>query len=254
MRKNFKKIFIYIICTIIFMVSFTGCSIVENDEEKTIKDKTNEEIKYLEDEILTIVNKYAKGEYYIENTNQENINNVEEDNMQNASQVMLNWDEINKTTNKINETLDTILLDLSEIEISNDDLINFRNQVNNLSIAVANQDETVLLQECSILYSLLPTYLEKYSNDKNKVDIMQLKSLVLSSFIYANLQDWENAKSTIDMAETKYKQMMDNIEYMKEYSYNLNKVYILVEEIKSSINQQQLDLSKIKYINFIEKI
>ena len=48
--------------------------------------------------------------------------------------------------------------------------------------------------------------------------------------------------------------MSDNLEYMKEYSYSLNKIYILVEEFKNAVDLEQADLAKIKYINFIEKI
>ena len=46
---------------------------------------------------------------------------------------------------------------------------------------------------------------------------------------------------------------MDDVNYMREYSYNLNKVYVLLEEFKNVIDAEQNSLSKIKYINFIEK-
>ena len=47
--------------------------------------------------------------------------------------------------------------------------------------------------------------------------------------------------------------MADNLDYMKEYSYNLNKTYVLVEEFKNAVDAEQAELSKTKYINFIEK-
>ena len=52
--------------------------------------------------------------------------------------------------------------------------------------------------------------------------------------------------------ENKYKEMMDDIDYMKEYKYNLNKVYILLGELKNSIYSEEINLSKMKYINFEE--
>ena len=48
--------------------------------------------------------------------------------------------------------------------------------------------------------------------------------------------------------------MMDDVDYMKEYAHNLNRVYILIGEMKKSIELEELELTKIKYINFIEKI
>lgn len=261
MVKKVSKNLICIFLLITFVFSLTGCSLQNNVENKTIEDKTNEEISYLEDEILTIANKYAKGEYDAkqgegektnEEENQTEDNKAEDDKTEEPKQ--LNWDDISKSTIKINDSLDTIILDLTEIEISNDDLVNFRNHVNNLNIAATNKDERMLLEEISILYSLLPTYEEKYSNNKNKINIMKFKSLVLASFIYTNLLDWDNAKNTIVSAENKYKEMMDDVDYMKEYSHNLNKIYILLEEFKTAVDSEQLELAKIKYIEFIENI
>ena len=233
MINQIKKIIMYVIIGIFILFSFTGCSL-DSQDGKTINDKTKEEISYLEDEILTIINRYAKKEYNNENG--------------------INWEEIANDVQKLNNSLDTILLDLSEVKISNEDLIMFRNETNNLNIAITNNNESEMIQRCNYLYSLLPTYLDKVSDNKNDVNIMKLKSLVISSYVQANFLDWENAKSTILLAEDKYKEMIDDIDYMKEYSYNLNKVYILVEETKNAIELEELDLTRIKYINFIEKI
>lgn len=215
------------------MIFLTGCSLGE-DEVKTITDKTTEEIDYLEDEILTVTNKYIKGEY------------SENDNIK--------WEDINNDAQKINNVLDTIMLDLSEVNISNEEIINFRNEVNNLMIAIGSKDKYTFMQKLSYLYSLLPNYLEKYSGDKNKINIMKLKSLVLSGMVYSNSLEWDQAKTTMGLAETKYKEMMDDVDYMKEYSYNLNKIYILLEEFKNSVDIEELELVRQKYINFIEKI
>lgn len=232
-NKKIEMVLSYIILVSLCIIFLTGCTI-KNDEEKNIKDKTNEEISYLEDEIFTVVNKYIKDEY------------TEDD--------KIKWEDMNKDVQKINNSLDTIMLDLSEVDISNDELINFRNQVNDVSIAINNEDANNFMQKVSYLYSLLPNYLEKYSEEKNKINIMKLKSLVLSSLSYANSLQWGEAKNTVGLAESKYKEMMDDVDYMKEYSYNLNKVYILLGEFKNAVEIEELELCKQKYINFIEKV
>ena len=228
-KENFK--FIFLISFLIFLL--TDCSLKEKNQ-KTIQDKTNEEISYIEDEIFTIVNKYIRGEY-------------------NDDTGGIKWDDVNKEVQNLNSVLDTIMLDLSELEITNDELVNLRNEVNNLSISVTNKDDYNLLQKSSYIYSLLPTYMEKYSQDKNKIDNMKLKSLVLSALVQANFLEWDTAKNTALLVENKYKEMMDNVDYMKEYSYNLNKTYILIGEFKNAIDLEEVELTKQKYINFIDK-
>lgn len=228
--KDFIKYFLFIM---IMLVIFTGCS-MNNEDNKDIKAKTTEELTYLEDEVFTIVNKYTKGEYIKDDT--------------------LNWEEITKEVQKFNSSLDVLVSDLSEVKVSNDDILAMRNAVNDIIISCGNKDEKLLLQRISYFYSLLPDYLEKYSDNKNKIDIMKLKGLVLSSFVQVDSLNWDEAKNTIGLAESKYKEMMNDIDYMKEYSYNLNKVYILLEEMKNAIELEEVELTKVKYINFIEKI
>lgn len=233
MLKRKREFSIYVVIVILSIICFTGCSI-NRDAPKSIEEKTDEEIGYVEDEILNLANRYAKKEYIKDGG--------------------LDWETIQKDTENLNNSLDTIVLDLSETKISNEDLVNFRNELNNVNIAISQKNENEFMQRCSYMYSLLPTYLEKYSSNKNEINNMKLKSLVLSSFVQSNFLDWENAKTTIGLAETKYKEMMDDVDYMKEYSYNLNKIYVLLEELKNAIDIEQVDLSRIKYINFIEKI
>ena len=55
-------------------------------------------------------------------------------------------------------------------------------------------------------------------------------------------------------AENKYRTMMDDVDYIKEYSYNLNKVFVLIGELKNAIELEEIELTKVKYINFIEKV
>lgn len=231
MRKNFFTEYILFIFLILFIL--TGCSRNNENSKKDLKDKVDEEISFLEDKTFTITNKYAKGEYLIDGS--------------------LQWKDISKEVEEISISIDTIIQDLSELDVSNEDILALRNEVNSLIISAGNKDEYNLLQKASNLYSLLPNYMEKYSEDKNKIDIMKLKGLVLTSYIQANSLEWNLSKDTIILAEAKYNEMMNNIDYMKEYSNSLNKVYVLLEELKNAIELQEIELTKVKFINFIEK-
>ena len=231
MRKKFFIEYILFIFFILFIL--TGCSRNNENSKKNLKDKVNEEISFLEDKTFTITNKYAKGEYLIDGS--------------------LQWKDISKEVEESSVSIDAIIQDSSELDVSNEDILALRNEVNSLIISAGNKDEYNLLQKASNLYSLLPNYMEKYSEDKNKIDIMKLKGLVLTSYIQANSLEWDLSKDTIILAEAKYNEMMNNIDYMKEYSNSLNKVYVLLEELKNAIELQEIELTKVKFINFIEK-
>lgn len=229
--KSKLLIFCFLVCFAIFI--FVGCDNL-NEEPKNINDKTTEEISYVENKILNFYSMYAKNEYGdIEN---------------------LNWELIEDNAIDLNKVLDTMILDLNEIGMSDEDIIELKKGVNDLSIAIYNRDINNVFKQFGILYSLLPKYMKGYSEDTNKINQMELKALIVFSFSYANMLDWENAKNTIDLAMNKYNEMTDNVEYMTEYSYNLNKVYILIGELKTAIDLEEIELTKVKYVNFIEKI
>ncbi|MBR3614073.1 MAG: hypothetical protein IKL55_02715 [Clostridia bacterium] len=228
-----KKVCCGLVLILAFITLLTGCDI-DNESENTIENKIQEEISYIEDKILTFFSMYAKNEYGT-------IDN-------------LNWDLIEENAIELNNVLDSVILDMSEVEIPNENIINFKDSVNKLSIAVSNKDINGAFEEYRKLYALLPMYAEKSYSNKNEVKKLKLKSEVVSSYVYANLLDWEQAKNTINSAEVMYREMMDDVDYMKEYSYNLNKIFILINEQKNAIEVEEIELTKIKYVNFIEKI
>ena len=231
MKRNKSILYLSILLCIVFL--FSGCS-NNVSEKENIEKKVNEEIDYLQNNIISIINKNIKGEYIIDEK--------------------INWYEVENDINSISNILDTILLDLAELDIEDKDLANLRNEVNNLIIATAEEDELKLLNSCSYLYSLLPNYMEKYSKDINKIDILKLKSYVITSMIEANSLNWKQSLETIDIAESYYNEMLNNLHYIQENSYNMNKIYVLLEELKNVVEKQEVELCKVKYINFIEKI
>ena len=236
---NLKSIIIVetkcIFLLFIMILVLTGCSnkINESDNE-SLKTKVDEEIDYLQNNIICIVNKYVKNEYVLDNE--------------------INWDDIEKDVETIENVLDTLILDMTEINVPNEDLVALKNEINGLIIAINHKDEIKLLDSCSYLYSLIPLCTEKYSKDKNQIDILKLKSYVLTSLVQSNSLEWDKAKETINIAESKYSEMSNRIGYMQEYSYNINRIYVLLEELKNAIELKEIELIKIKYIYFIEKV
>lgn len=219
------------IILLLLIFTLTGCS---DNTEKNIKDKTNAELTYIEDEIFTIVNKYAKDEYLRDGN--------------------LEWNSIQNDAKKINNVVDTMLLDLSELDIPNEDIVVFTRELGNLIMLISDEDDKMMIDKLNYLYSLIPKYMAKYEDNKNKTSKKELKSTILSSYSFANMEEWTEAKNFIQSTEDKYKGMMNDVDYMKENAYNLNKIYVLIEELKNAISTENVELVKVKYISLIEEV
>ena len=226
-RRNF--VFLCILRILIFIL--TGCS---PKEEPKINDKLDAEISYIEDLILKIVNKYAKKEYTEDNK--------------------VNFDYIKDDVNRINDSSAILILDLTEINIANEQILNYSNHLNDLIITIGKKDEIKMIDDLSQMYTDILMFKSSYTKNKNEIKKAEIKKEVLDIFNLSNKTEFENANEKIENVIQNYKNLMNDNDYAKENSYNLNKIYILLQEYKNSLITQNYDLISIKYINTIENL
>lgn len=232
--KKIKKFFVYNLIMICLIMNLSGCTITKEDDEK-MKTKTEAEINYVEDSILKILNKYVKGEYFGEDKK-------------------IDWNNIKNDEKSLLNSLDTIVLDLAEIKVNNEDIINLSDELNNLIITTSKEDEKAFVSKIKDVYSLIPKILYNFENDKNIINKKEIRKLIISCYSLANEENWEECKNEILNLENKYKEMMNDVNYSENNAYNLNNVYVLIEEYKNAVELENIDLINLKYINLIEKI
>ena len=51
-----------------------------------------------------------------------------------------------------------------------------------------------------------------------------------------------------------YKDLMNDIQYAEENAYNLNNIYVLLEEFSNAIQTENYDLIRMKYIVTVENL
>ena len=226
--KRFFESFVIIIC-IAFVL--TGCG---KNEEVTIENKLNSEMRYIEDLIFKLANKDAKGEF------------LEND--------IFNWQYVKDDVNAINDSWSNLVLDLTEINVKNEEIVEFGNILSNLLISISNEDHGVFTEKLAQMYEKIVKFEQSYSQNQNSIKKKQIKSQILKVYSIADKQDWPNAKTQIDSTLANYKNLMNDLEYAKENTYNLNKIYVLLEEYRNSIYLENYDLERMKYVGVIEEL
>ena len=228
-----KKIFILIFLALLFSLILTGCK--NNQSPDKLTEKTTKELGYFEEKIFQIIIKMEKDEYLGENNE-------------------LEWEEILEDAEKINIELDNIMLDLSNLDVADEEIRNLSIYTNNILMAINSRNEISLLNELTNLYNIIPKYLKLYEKNTNKINQKELKSFILKSFNYAVNNDWDNSRNEALNAENKYNEMISDKEYIEEYSYNINKLYILIQEYKTAVETGNLELTRIKFIPLVSEI
>lgn len=228
MKKSICKL--SILCTII-LLCLTGCSKAEANK---IYYKLDSEIEYVQDLIFKIANKIAKNEY------------IEDD--------KINWNYIQNDVLNVNDSWSILVLDLTEVNVTSENIISFSNDLNNTLIAVNQEDENLLIEKLSNMSQKLNVFKEAYSNNKNNIEKNKIKTGMLSVFSKAYAGNYTLAKDEVNKLIENYKILMNDKSYADENTYQLNKIYILLEEYLASIGTENFDLIRIKYLSAVENI
>ena len=259
-----RRIAVFLIIICLCMIILTGCS---DDNQYTMDDKITEEIKYMENKMIGIVNNFALGNYdagkndanignnsngdiTYENNTSENIDIVA--GVENNTS-KLKYDEILEDTRKIEEASNRMMVDLAIQNVDNGEISRLSDGINNMLTAVSSQDEMTYLVELNNVFSLFSNYEAKISNDSDEIFERRLKYFTISSYISYLVGDKELAKTQVETLEKEYLEKQKGVEYVEEHKYNLNKIFLLIQELKKSIEADSEELVKEKYLLLIDE-
>ena len=222
-----KKIFSFI--SILFiLISLTACN---RGEKYSIQDKITEEIKYIENGMIGIIEEISISD----------SNNID-------------FDKLMGDTRKIEETSNRMMVDLASQNIDNKEITNFSDGINKMTIEASNQDEIRYLVELNNVFSLFPNFEAKISTDSDDIFERRLKYYTVSSYISFLIGDKDLSKTQIYTLEKEYLDKQKDIKYVEEHKYNINKIYLLIEELKKAIENDNSELVKEKYLLLINEI
>ena len=155
---------------------------------------------------------------------------------------------------KINDSWNTLILDLTEVNVQNQVIIGYSTDLNDLLIAVSKENESAMLDKLNDMYAKVILFKEAYSQEKNRIEKNKIKSDVLGVYCLVNKNDYPAAKTKATTTVENYKSLMNDIQYAEENAYNLNKIYVLLEEFSNAIQTENFDLVRMKYIVTVENL
>lgn len=179
--------------------------------------------------------------------------------MQPNNILVINKDEVDWVTIKselelIYSTWDSILLDLYSKEIANEDILGFSQGLDNAILVVKSEDKQKSLEKLAALYSYLPKYIEKISVDESTKNILQTKANIMQAYALVEEENWEEVQNQINQADIAYGKVANDVSYIENKQEEVSRVYILIKELKSSINLKDKDIFYIKYKNLMNTI
>lgn len=280
-----KKVVLLFFC----LLFLTGCN--TNPLTNSNNDKLNSEIEYISTQIANLLNKLnnislenyelisdkvsisensdskdkmiskgessqsSSGEDSKENGNDNktiSVTDLQNNSVLNVNTENIDWNIIKQNIELINTSWSIIVIDLNENGVSKEIITNFSELLNEVILNIKNEDKFLTLTNLTNLYSYIPEFLSVISTDSVKQIIENTKSSVYKAYSYASQNDWDNASEFLLNAETIFLDLVNDVDYSKEYK--TNKIYLLLKDTQNSISKHDKSLFFLKYKNLIESL
>lgn len=177
--------------------------------------------------------------------------NVQSKNILNLKENEIDWNYIKNTAQLLHTSWTTIMIDLHSLNIKNDDILSFSNNLDALILNIEREDKRTTLNSLASLYAIIPAYINQYSDDNYEENLAYTKAYIINSYVLLEDDKWEDMQAEVTKAQEYFNLVINSIN-TKSSQIFVNKTYVLLNEIKNSINLKDKKLYYMKYKNLME--
>lgn len=165
----------------------------------------------------------------------------------------INWDDIQKEIEEIYTVIPTITLDLYQTNINQEDILKFNSYLDELAINAKDVKEEEVLTKVCDMYSCITKFTDNVSNDDVYKTTIKTKEEILNAYSKINSDKWDEVVKDIQNGIDNFSILLTNtnIDYGKQV--NINRIYVILNELKNAGNKKDVDVFLIKYKNLLEE-
>lgn len=219
MRK--KRIFILIVISLI-MILLSGCDL-KNTENLELR-KGLSEVSFLENQYISIFNKYISDEYIDDNS-------------------QIDWQLIEEDYSVVDNSLNVILMDFAGLNIPSKDIVELENNFNNSNVFIEEKNIDMFMRKVCDTYSLVSnSILSNISED----EITKLEKSAKSNLLYIGynikIANKDEALKNIAEFENNVSKLNSNKEYVENNSYKINRIFIDIQKLKLILQEDNFEI------------
>lgn len=165
----------------------------------------------------------------------------------------IDWNQIKNDVEKIYTVLYSTTIDLYETVENKEDITNFNKEYDNLTKAVKEENKKETLNQLSIVYDFLAKFVDSCS-EKDRV-VIKTKNYIFKAYSVLENDEWQIGLDNVNMALQEFTKITTNIsDDSNGHKYNVNKAYIMINELKNSADLKDKEVFLIKYKNLLEEL
>ena len=166
----------------------------------------------------------------------------------------INWDYVKGEVENLYTSIATITLDFYQIGANQDNILTFNQQIDNLSVAVKNENKETTLAELSNLYTNLSNITQNLDGNETYKMIIRIKENIFKAYSKLDVGKWDEISSDVNNATSIYSELLTNASNGIDNQYEINKGYILINEMQNAVKLQDVSVFLIKYKNLLEEL
>ena len=189
-----------------------------------------------------------------ENKNEKiNVSEMTRSSILNQEERTPEWELIKGEIEDIYTSWNTVIIDLNKIGVNNYDILDFSQTLDNATIAIKNEDKIAATTEMAKLYTYIPKYIEKVTEEPQK-NLKEVKSFLINAYAAVEEDNWTKVNEEVKAGEEILSRVMSNTNFVNNYSFNINKIYVTFSELKNSISLQDKDVFYLKYRDVLKEL
>lgn len=172
-----------------------------------------------------------------------------------TSSTDINWTQIKNDVEKIYTLIYPMSIDLYQTKTNQEDIVNFNKEFDNLTKSAKEENKENYLLELAKLYDYLPKFIENCTNEQSKNVVIKTKNNIFKAYSILDKEDWNKISSNINDASQEFTKLITNINQNESVNqYNVNKTYVMINELQNAVNLKDKEVFFIKYKNLLEEL
>ena len=167
----------------------------------------------------------------------------------------IDWEKTKTEVENIYVSIPTITLDLYQTNVNQQDILDFNSKFDNLAVAIKNENKQETLQNLIEVYKYMPTFAEAVSQNSNiKKTALDTKLNIFQGYSKLDSGDWTTISNDIQTGIQTFAKLLTDAQIEEQKQYTINKIYVMINELKSASEKKDVEIFLIKYKNLIEEL
>ncbi len=166
----------------------------------------------------------------------------------------INWDNVKNDIEILYASIPTITLDLYQLNINQEDILNFNKEFDNLAVVAKEENKEATLSELAKLYEYMPKFMNIATEDEVTKTLIQTKLYILQAYSKLGAKPWEEITQNTRQGIEEYSKLLTSTNVDSKKQYSVNKVYVMINELQNAAQIQDEAVFLIKYKNTLEEM